>query len=175
MNRPRFALILGFFAAFLIHALPARAGEPLGRDSRSAVVRRATVRDAAAVVHGFFDAFGKGDVEGAINAFDLKALITAVRKEPRKGDQLYGSYSGKEGVREFFTNLAKTFDTKAFSVDHVVGDGVVAYANGSFSHIVKATSKPYISDWALMCVVREGKILEYHFFEDSAGFEKASL
>ena len=71
-------------------------------------------------------------------------------------------------------NLGKTFDTKAFSVGHVIGQGDVAFANGSFLHLVKSTGKPFSSDWALMSVVKDGKILEYHFYEDSAAFAQAS-
>ena len=77
-------------------------------------------------------------------------------------------------VKEFISNLGNSFDTKAFSVDHIVGEGNVAFASGKFTHQVKSTGKPYASDWSLMCVIQDGKILEYHFYEDSASFVLAN-
>ena len=133
-----------------------------------------TAKSAADVVKGFFEAFGKGDSEGVINSFHPETSITAVRKGERKGDQLYGSYSGTEGAKVFLTNMGKNFDTKAFSVDHVIGEGNVAFASGAFVHNIRTTGKPYASDWALKVIVKDGKILEYHFYEDTAGFVEAS-
>lgn len=134
-----------------------------------------TQKSAAEVLKGFFEAFGKGDADGVINSFHPDSLIVAVHKGERKDYQLYGSYSGKEGAKAFVTNLGKNFDTKAFSVEHVVGEGNVAYASGAFVHNIRTTGKPYASDWALKILVKDGKILEYHFYEDSARFVEACL
>lgn len=127
---------------------------------------------SADVVKGFFAAFGKGDVEGIVNSFHDKATIVAVRKGDRKGNH-YGNYAGREGARAFVTVLGKTFDTQAFAVDHVIGEGNVAFASGSFTHKMKTTGKLFTSDWALKCIVQDGKILEYHFYEDSEAFRDA--
>jgi ketosteroid isomerase-like protein len=127
---------------------------------------------SADVVKGFFGAFGKGDVEGVVNSFHEKATIVAVRKGDRKGNH-YGNYAGREGARAFVTVLGKTFDTQAFAVDHVIGEGNVAFASGSFTHKLKTTGKLFTSDWALKCIVENGKILEYHFYEDSEAFRDA--
>lgn len=142
--------------------------------STATVSSTAASKNAADVVRQFFAAFGKGDVEGVLNTFHSSTSITAVRKGERKPDELHGSYTGKDGAKTFLANLGKTFDTKAFSVDHVVGDEKVAFASGSFLHNIRSTGKPYTSDWALMVVVQDGKILEYHFYEDSASFVSAS-
>ena len=127
---------------------------------------------SADVVKGFFAAFGKGDLEGVVSSFDQQANIVAVRKGERRGDH-YGTYAGAEGARAFVTALGKTFDTQAFSVEHVIGEGNVAYASGSFTHKLKATGKLFVSDWALKCITEGGKILDYHFYEDSEAFRDA--
>ena len=49
----------------------------------------------------------------------------------------------------------------------------VAFASGTFVHDIRTTGKPYASDWALKIIVKDGKILEYHFYEDSQGFVEA--
>ncbi len=70
--------------------------------------------------------------------------------------------------------LGQTFDTQAFHVDRVIGAGDVAFASGSFVHLVRATGKAFRSDWALRCLIEDGKIREYRFFEDSAAYVEAS-
>lgn len=87
---------------------------------------------------------------------------------------MYGTYKGKEGARTFISNLGANFDTKAFAVESIIGEGDIAFANGTFKHQLKSTSKLFESDWALRIVVKEGKIYEYHFYEDSEKFAEAS-
>jgi uncharacterized protein len=125
------------------------------------------------VVKGFFSAFGKGDAESAVDSFHEQASIVAVRPGDRKGN-LYGTYSGREGARAFITAVGKSFDTQAFSVDHVIGEGKLAFASGTFTHKLRSTGKLFTSDWALKCTIQDGRILEYHFYEDSEAFRDAS-
>jgi uncharacterized protein len=133
-----------------------------------------TTQSAKTTVESFFTAFGKGDIQGLINTFDEASIITAVRTAERTGTQLYGTYNGKDGVQAFISNLGANFNTKTFTIDNIVGEGDIAFANGKFTHELKATGKIFSSDWALMCKVKNGKILEYHFYEDSASFVEAA-
>ncbi len=124
-------------------------------------------------VKAFFEAFGKGDYQGILDAFHPETTITAVRDGER--NSVYaGTYKGAEGVKEFLANLGSTFDTQSFTVENIVGRQTVAFANGKFVHKVKSTGKLFPSDWALYAVIKDGKIYEYHFYEDSAKFEEAN-
>lgn len=125
------------------------------------------------VVKQFFAAFGRGDLDGIVATFDPNATIVAVRSGPRRAREVYGTYTGTPGVREFVANLGNAFETKAFTVDVVVGEGDFAFAKGSFSHRIKTNDKTFDSDWALMCRVRGERIVEYRFFEDSAALVAA--
>ncbi len=133
-----------------------------------------TVKQSKDVVQGFFNAFGNGDFDGIVSSFHDNCTLIAVREGNRNGSQLYGTYHGKEGATAFVSNLGNMFDTKAFSVANIIGDGNVAFANGRFTHVVKSTGASFSSDWALMCVIEGDKILEYHFYEDSEKFSEAS-
>ena len=128
----------------------------------------------AAVVKNFFTQFGNGNLEGVVASFHPQAKITAVRNAPRKEGELHGTYWGHEGARAFLATLGNTFQTESFSVDNVVADGDVVFASGSFMHRLKKTQKVFSSDWALKCIVQDGAIREYHFFEDSLAFAEAS-
>ncbi len=130
-----------------------------------------TSKDAVA---GFFSAFGSGDFEGVLNAFDDNVKIVAVREGALQEGSLYGTYEGREGLQAFLSGMGSEFNTQAFDVANVMGEGNVAFANGSFTHEIKKTGKLFSSDWALMCVVENGKIKEYHFFEDSQSYTEAN-
>lgn len=61
-----------------------------------------TVNSSKEVVQGFFNAFGKGDLNSIINSFHDSCKVTAVRNTNRDGDQIYGSYQGVEGVKNSY-------------------------------------------------------------------------
>jgi len=128
---------------------------------------------SAQLVQSLFQAFSTGDAPGVVRLFADQAVINAVHAHDRAGG-LYGAYHGRAGVEEFLANLGRTFDTQAFHVLQVIGDGDTAFAHGTFTHLVKATGKPFSSSWALRCRVHDGRIAEYHFFEDSAAYAEAS-
>jgi uncharacterized protein len=175
MNRSVFVIATAFCLAASASGCAANDGK--ARATTTPIkkgINMNTAQASSETVKQFFAAFGKGDVEGIVGTFDPAATIVAVRAGEREHDELYGSYRGKQGAREFVANLGRTFDTQAFSVDAILAEGDTAFARGSFTHKVKATGKLYSSDWALTCVVRDGKIVEYRFFEDSASFARAN-
>ena len=133
-----------------------------------------TKKQGKEIVQDFFNAFSAGDFNGIINSFHDHCTIVAVRNAQRTDGEIYGRYDGKDGAKAFLSNLGKTFDTKAFSIENIVGEGNVSFANGKFTHVIKSTGKSFSSDWALMCILQDGKILEYHFYEDSAKFSESN-
>jgi len=130
--------------------------------------------NSASVVQAFFEAFGQGRVDDLVALFGPEAELHAVRSGRPEADEPYGTYSGPSGVRAFLAALGATFDTKEFAIDSVVGEGEVAFASGRFVHEIKKTRRRFASEWALRCVVRDGKILEYRFYEDSQAFVRAA-
>ncbi|TGK88147.1 nuclear transport factor 2 family protein [Leptospira bourretii] len=126
------------------------------------------------VLETFFNEFGKGNATGVLNCFHPQTIITAVRNENRSENQLYGTYNGIAGAEEFLKNMGSQLDTKRFQVDQIVGKKDWVFASGSFLHTIKQTGKPFESEWALKIQIKDGKILSYHFYEDSASFVVAS-
>lgn len=136
--------------------------------------KMSTTKTSAAPVKAFFDAFAKGDYQGILDAFHPETTITGVREAKRKTNEVYGTYKGIDGAKEMLTNLGNAFDTQSFTVENIVGGEGIAFANGKFVHKLKSTGKLYPSDWALYAVIKDGKIYEYHFYEDTAKFEEAN-
>ncbi len=133
-----------------------------------------TIDTSSKPVKAFFNAFGKGDYQGILDTFHKDVVITAVRESNQSGSEIYGTYNGIDGVKKFLSNLGSTFDTQEFSVQNIVGNDKVAFANGKFVHKIKQTEKLFASDWALYAVIKDGKIIEYHFYEDSDKFTKSN-
>src|SRR5687767_13007856 len=106
-------LSLAFCCAAL---LPARAQQTETKKSTT----MQTQASPKIPLQSFFNAFGKGDLEGVLRSFTDDCSIIAVRDGERTASGLYGTYKGQAGVRAFLSTLGATFDTKAFSVAHVV-------------------------------------------------------
>ena len=126
------------------------------------------------VVQQFFTAFGNGELNKVISLFHDNAVIIGVRDTKHENGRIYGTYHGKDGISTFISSLGKTFDTRLFEVESIIGEGNIAFANGRFIHVVRATGKTFSSAWALKCVVKGGRISEYHFYEDSEKFAEAN-
>lgn len=129
---------------------------------------------SVAVVKAYFSAFQKGDMKKVLGSFHQDCLIVSVREEEREREQLHGTYRTKEEAKQFIENLKNRFSTREFTVETVIGEGAIVFANGKFAHEVKATGKLFLSDWAQRCIIKDDKILEYRFYEDSAAFVYAS-
>ena len=127
------------------------------------------------VVEGYFDAFSKGNMDRVLEIFHPDCLIVSVKEGDREPGQLHGTYQSREEARQFLANIANLFVTKSFQVDSIMeGDDHVVYANGNFTHEVKATGKLFYSTWVQRCIIEEGMIKEYRFYEDSAAYERAA-
>ena len=127
------------------------------------------------VVASYFEAFGRGDMEAVRAHFHPNCKIISVREGSRVEGQLHGSYQGLDEAKTFLGNIARLFNTQSFEVKSLmVGEASVVYAHGSFAHEVKATGNLFESDWVQRCVIADGKIIEYRFYEDSAAYEIAA-
>jgi uncharacterized protein len=115
------------------------------------------------------------DLEKAKTMITPNARFIAVRSENYPELPLYGTFAGYSGLEAFVTGLRDAFDTQSFQIDHAIENASIGAAFGKFSHIVKATNKPFSSHWAVMCQFQHGKISLYRFFEDNAALEEAFL
>lgn len=126
------------------------------------------------VVQNYFDAFQNGNTDEVLNSFHENCLIVSVKDQEREKEQLHGTYRSKEEAAQFIANIINLFNPKEFTVERMVANGNVVFANGKFAHIVKATGKLFVSDWVQISIIEDHKIREYRFYEDSAAFVAAS-
>nr|WP_299214363.1 NAD(P)H-dependent oxidoreductase [uncultured Allomuricauda sp.] len=127
------------------------------------------------VVQNYFTAFQKGDLEAVLGTFHPDCYIVSVKEEERPKEQLHGIYRTREEAKQFLKNIVTLFETKDFSVETMVeAEGNLVISKGTFSHLVKSSGKLFNSNWVQLCIVEDGMIKEYRFYEDSAALIEAS-
>ena len=87
--------------------------------------------------------------------------------------RLAGKRSGLKGVREFFSAVADDLEALQFETQEFIAQGDKVVALGRYSWRVKATGKEFSSDWAHVYTVREGKIVRFQEYMDTAAEIKA--
>ena len=127
------------------------------------------------VVQNYFKAFQSGDLKAVLDIFHPNCYIVSVKEEERLTEQLHGIYRTREEAKQFLENIVNLFETKDFTVDTLYeAEGNVVVAKGTFSHLVKSSGKLFNSNWVQWCLVEDGMIKEYRFYEDSAALIEAS-
>ena len=119
-----------------------------------------------------YAAFGRGDV-GAI----LALVDEGVEWEGVKGAEgvapQAGLRRGKVAVGDFFQQVGSTLDFHAFEPKEFVAQGDRVVAIGSYSATVKATQRLTGSDWVMIFDFRNGKVVRFREFTDSAAVVRA--
>lgn len=87
--------------------------------------------------------------------------------------RLGGKRSGLESVKEFFSTVTNDYEILQLEPQGYIaqGDNVVTW--GHYSWRVKATGKEFNSDWAHVYTVRNGKIVKFQEYLDTAAEIKA--
>ena len=142
---------------------------------KSFIGKGAELKSNKVVVQNYFKAFQSGDLEGVLNIFHPSCYIVSVKEEERPTEQLHGIYRTREEAKQFLENIVNLFETKDFTVDTLYeAEGNVVVSKGAFSHLVKSSGKLFNSNWVQWCLVEDGMIKEYRFYEDSAALLEAS-
>lgn len=120
--------------------------------------------EALDVVRRYFDAFGEGNVEGALTCVHPEAIWHI------DGDRLLvtaGIVQGRAAVRAWLARFPSGFRPLTFSVERLIDAAPDVIAVGRFRHVVQATGAIVDSDYALRLTLRDGLIARYQIFEDS--------
>lgn len=121
----------------------------------------------------FLDHVFHGRMDDAVALTDADVVFVAGPAKGHAQVPLYGQYTGRDGARQLFARFADCFAPGAFNVHGALCDGETAVMYGHLSHTVRATGRPFDSDWALVARVRDGRLLRYQFHEDSAALVAA--
>lgn len=127
------------------------------------------VEENIKVVKRLFEAFGKGDIQGALNTFaenvDFQSPVTCHAHPEMSWAK--PRYSRGE-VAAFFKELAEKTQVRSMEPREFTAQGDRVIVEGKNTGIVKSTGRSYEHDWVMVFTIRDGKIIKHRHYYDTA-------
>lgn len=128
-------------------------------------------QDNVKIVRSMYDAFGRGDVPSVLSVLDPQ--IEWLEAE----NFIYADrnpYIGPDAILEgVFMRLATEWDGFAVSPEEVLDAGETVVARGYYSGTYKKTGKKVRAQLAHFFTFRDGKVIKFQQYTDTAQFEQA--
>ena len=120
------------------------------------------------IVQEAYAAFGRGDIQALLAAMDED-----ISWEPIKGAApsvpMAGTRKGKAGVADFFRILSEVNTFERFEPREFVSQGDKVVTLGRYRGGPKTSSKRFECDFVMVFTLRNGKVVHFEEFTDSAG------
>jgi ketosteroid isomerase-like protein len=84
-----------------------------------------------------------------------------------------GVFKGKNGVLEFFQQIAATNDFHEFNVTDFISEGDKVIALGNLRATSKTTGKTSSNKWAHFWQLKDGKVIRHYEYADTAEIKNA--
>lgn len=84
-----------------------------------------------------------------------------------------GKRQGRDAVGEFFASVAENQEVLSFEPREFVAQGNTVVSLGRYEWRVKSTGREFISDWAHVFTVENGRVVRFREYFDSAAAEAA--
>jgi uncharacterized protein len=114
-------------------------------------------------VEGIFAAFGRGDIPSILGKVAPDCVWRQSKALPYGGE-----FRGPEGVGQFFARLDAATETTMFEVDEIFEQGENVFAFGRHGGKGRKTGKTATTEWSFRWKVRDGKVVLYVGYTDSA-------
>jgi uncharacterized protein len=123
-------------------------------------------QENADTVKMLYAAFGQGDKRTLVDGFanDVDWQVAGPAAIP-----ICGSRHGREQVAQFFTVLAETLETQQFEPRQFIAQDDTVVVLGHERHRVKSTGRSYEGEWVQVFTLRDGKVVKYREYFDTAG------
>ena len=131
---------------------------------------KAKTEESRRIVLDAIDALNEGDGEGWLAAFDEDFEFTIPGN-----DSLSGTKKGKKAFRELIENVAERLDVGiTIKLTNVIASGEWVVTE-SLGHSVTKKGENYNQTYCILFQVREGKIIKYVEYHDTALIRKVLL
>ena len=114
-------------------------------------------------VEAIFAAFGRGDIPLILGKVAPDCVWRQSKALPYGGE-----FRGPEGVGQFFTRLDAATETTMFEVDEIFEQGENVFSFGRHAGKGRKTGKTATTEWSFRWKVRDGKVVLYVGYTDSA-------
>jgi ketosteroid isomerase-like protein len=118
-----------------------------------------------------YAAFGRGDIPALLNL--LTDDVEWVLPGPPDRLPFAGTFRGRDEVGRFFTLLGQAVEHEQFEPRDFVAGGEGVVALGSERGRARSTGRRYETEWAMVFVLREGRIASLRVYEDTAAMVDA--
>jgi hypothetical protein len=113
-----------------------------------------------------YAAFQRGDIATLVKACAPNIVWST---HGRQSDfPTLGTRKGHAGVQEFFAAVAQHLDFSEFSPQEFYPSGDKVFVLGRYAMAVKKTGKPMACDWCHVFTVRNGIVVQFDEFTDTA-------
>jgi ketosteroid isomerase-like protein len=112
-----------------------------------------------------YDAFGRGDIPGLLALFD-EEIQWVTPGPPELATS--GRRTGRQAVAEFFGSVNEVFDIQRFEPREFIAQGERVVVLGSETARVRATGTTLELDWVHAFTMRNGKVVAFQEFFDTA-------
>jgi ketosteroid isomerase-like protein len=148
----------------------ARNTEARNTEARNTEARNTEVQNTK-IVKDAYDAFGRGDVQTLLGYFDdailWKPVHGAAGHVPTAGER-----RGTAAVGEFFKIVKEQVTFLRFEPKDFVAEGDKVVAIGHYAAQVP-TGRGFDSDFVMVFTLRDGKVVQFQEFSDSAAINAA--
>jgi uncharacterized protein len=124
------------------------------------------------VVQSACAAFGRGDIAGVMDALD-DSIVWWPTHGAASHIPLAGEWRGKAAVREFFRLVEEYEQFEVFDPKEFIAQGDKVIVLGHFTVVVKTTGRKFDCDWVMVYTMKNGKVVKFQEFSDSAGINAA--
>ena len=84
-----------------------------------------------------------------------------------------GQWGGRGRARELFERIRSTVEVKEFKVERIVADGDTVAVFGKERFLVKRTGREWAVEWVQVHEVRDGRIVKFREYTDTAAIAHA--
>lgn len=122
------------------------------------------------VVQQTYENFKKGDIAALLNLYsvDVDWFVPTTENLPFTGRR-----TGRESVAEFFAMVAESQTLQVFEPREFIAQGDMVVVLGNYTWQVKGTGRLWAGEFAHVCTVRDGLIVAFQEYTDTAAAEKA--
>ncbi len=115
--------------------------------------------------------FSRGDIAAILGRLDENIEWVT----PDFGVPHGGTKHGPSGVAEFFQSVHETWDFQAFEPRDYIASGDDLVVIGSYTATARATGRKSTADWAMAWKFRDGKVVRFQEFTDTAALRDAIM
>jgi len=122
------------------------------------------------IVRQSYELFKSGDIQALLDLYseDIDFQLPEIENVP-----FAGKHKGRKGTAGFFQSVNEAQDVLAFNPQEFIAQGDKVVVLGNYSWRVKANGREYSSDWAHIVTVRDGKIVGFKEYMDTAAASAA--